>query len=90
VAGFSAEQLKAALEYCRDWNTNSRTCHVAQAMLQAILVRHPPRVRDPGLSTCPAAWEHNRPSAAAVLNHVGRACYRGEIDAVWHVPASLC
>ncbi len=45
VAGFSAEQLKAALEYCRDWNTNSRTCHVAQAMLQAILVRHPPRVR---------------------------------------------
>lgn len=52
VAGFSAEQLKAALEYCRDWNTNSRTCHVAQAMLQAILVRHPPRVRRPLSDTC--------------------------------------
>ena len=45
VSGFSGEQLKAALEYCRDWNTNSRTCHVAQAVLQAILLRHAPRVR---------------------------------------------
>ncbi len=31
--------VKVALEYCREWNTNSRHCHAAQAMLQALL-RH--------------------------------------------------
>lgn len=40
----SDEELKLCLEYLRDWNTNSRHCAVAQAMLQAILVKHPPQV----------------------------------------------
>lgn len=38
------EQLKAALEYIREWNTNSRLCHAAQALLAAILRRHSPQV----------------------------------------------
>ena len=38
------EQLRAALEYVREWNTNSRLCHAAQALLAAILRRHPPQV----------------------------------------------
>lgn len=41
----SEEEVKLCLEYIRDWNTNSRHCAVAQAMLQAILVKHPPQVR---------------------------------------------
>lgn len=44
VGGLSEEELKLCLEYIRDWNTNSRHCAVAQAMLQAILVKHRPQV----------------------------------------------
>jgi Utp13 specific WD40 associated domain len=42
------EQLRAALEYVREWNTNSRLCHAAQALLAAILRRHPPQVSAAG------------------------------------------
>lgn len=35
----SDEDVKVALEYCREWNTNSKHCHAAQAMLHALL-RH--------------------------------------------------
>lgn len=45
VGQLSEEELKLCLEYLRDWNTNSRHCAVAQAMLQAILVKHRPQVR---------------------------------------------
>lgn len=31
------EDLGTALGYCRDWNTNSRHCHAAQALLGAVL-----------------------------------------------------
>ena len=44
VAELSEEELKLCLEYMRDWNTNSRHCSMAQAMLQAVLVQHPPQV----------------------------------------------
>jgi len=44
VGNLSEEELKLCLEYIRDWNTNSRHCSVAQAMLQAILVKHQPQV----------------------------------------------
>ncbi|DBA77464.1 TPA: hypothetical protein ACH3X1_009289 [Trebouxia sp. C0004] len=43
VGNLSEEELKLCLEYIRDWNTNSRHCSVAQAMLQAILVKHQPQ-----------------------------------------------
>lgn len=36
------DDLKAALEYIREWNTNAKNCHAAQALLRAILLRHPP------------------------------------------------
>jgi hypothetical protein len=62
VAGFSGEQLKAALEYCRDWNTNSRTCHVAQSVLQAILIRHAPQVRP---RSNPLLHKHSMSSGSA-------------------------
>lgn len=45
AAGFDDEQLKSSLEYAREWNTNSRHCHAAQALLQAILAQHSPQVR---------------------------------------------
>lgn len=45
VGELSEEELKLCLEYIRDWNTNSRHCSVAQAMLQAILVKHQPQVK---------------------------------------------
>ena len=44
MAGWDSEQLKAALEYAREWNTNTRICHAAQAILAAIFTRHPPQV----------------------------------------------
>lgn len=44
VGTLSEDELKLCLEYIRDWNTNSRHCAVAQAMLQAILVKHQPQV----------------------------------------------
>eukprot|EP00798_Chlamydomonas_sp_ICE-L_P002642 gene2643-5017_t len=43
VSHLSTDDLKTALEYCREWNTNSRNCHAAQAMLQAILRCHTPK-----------------------------------------------
>lgn len=33
----SDEDVRTALEYCREWNTNTRHCHAAQAMLRAVL-----------------------------------------------------
>jgi hypothetical protein len=44
VQGFTPEQLKQCLEFCREWNTNARHCHAAQAALQALLLHHPPHV----------------------------------------------
>lgn len=44
VAGFGADQIKQCLEFVREWNTNSRHCHAAQATLQAILTQHAPEV----------------------------------------------
>jgi U3 small nucleolar RNA-associated protein 13 len=40
VRGLSPEKLKQCLEYARDWNTNSRRCHAAQALLQAVITEH--------------------------------------------------
>ena len=44
VGELTQEELKLCVEYIRDWNINSRHCNVAQAMLKAVLVRHPPQV----------------------------------------------
>ena len=44
VADFDVDSLKMSLEYAREWNTNSRHCHAAQALLQATLLQHPPEV----------------------------------------------
>ena len=44
VRDLSPDQLKQCLEFARDWNTNSRRCHAAQAMLQAIISQHTPEV----------------------------------------------
>ena len=52
VKGLDQEQLKLSLEYIRDWNTNSRHCSAAQAMLQAILVQHQPEVYLPCAGVC--------------------------------------
>jgi hypothetical protein len=43
VRHMRGEDLKTALEYCREWNTNARNCHVAQAMLRALLSTRPPK-----------------------------------------------
>ena len=45
VAGFDVDSLRMSLEYAREWNTNARHCHAAQALLQATLLQHPPEVR---------------------------------------------
>ena len=50
VRDLAPEQLKQCLEFARDWNTNSRRCHAAQAMLQAIISEHTPEVRPDRLS----------------------------------------
>eukprot|EP00884_Botryococcus_braunii_P002585 jgi/Botrbrau1/12327/Bobra.4_3s0001.1 len=42
AAGLEPAQLKQCLEYIREWNTNSRHCHAAQALLQAIFLQRPP------------------------------------------------
>jgi hypothetical protein len=45
VHHMNEDDVKVALQYCREWNTNSRHCHAAQAMLRALL-RHkkPPKL----------------------------------------------
>lgn len=42
VEDLDAERLRQCLEYCREWNTNGRTCFAAQAMLGAVLRMHSP------------------------------------------------
>jgi U3 small nucleolar RNA-associated protein 13 len=37
VASFTPDDVAQALQYLRDWNTNARHCHCAQALLQALL-----------------------------------------------------
>lgn len=44
VADFDVNSLRMSLEYAREWNTNARHCHAAQALLQATLLQHPPEV----------------------------------------------
>ena len=43
VAHMGPEDLKLALEYVREWNTNSKHCHAAQAMLRAVLKHFKPK-----------------------------------------------
>ncbi|GBG62288.1 hypothetical protein CBR_g29896 [Chara braunii] len=38
---FDKLRLRQCLEYVREWNTNSRYCHVAQYILQSVLEAHP-------------------------------------------------
>ena len=56
----SPEKLKQCLEFARDWNTNSRRCHAAQAMLQAIILEHPPQVWQ---ACCPLV-DHMSPTSS--------------------------
>ena len=42
VADLDNEKLRQCLEYCREWNTNGRTCFAAQAILGAVLREHSP------------------------------------------------
>ncbi len=51
VGGFEKDQIKQCLEFIREWNTNSRHCHAAQATLQAILSQHAPEVHSPHFVT---------------------------------------
>lgn len=44
AAGLEPARLKQCLEYAREWNTNSRHCHAAQALLRAIFLQHAPQV----------------------------------------------
>ena len=52
VRGLSPEKLKQCLEYVRDWNTNSRRCHAAQALLQAVITEHTVEVLPCRVSPC--------------------------------------
>jgi U3 small nucleolar RNA-associated protein 13 len=54
VAGFGADQIRQCLEFAREWNTNSRHCHAAQAALQAILLQHSPEVPCPFAHVSPS------------------------------------
>lgn len=47
VANLDANQIKQCMEFVREWNTNSRHCHAAQATLQAILTQYSPEVQFP-------------------------------------------
>ena len=44
VSPLGPEDLRIVLEYTREWNTNARHCHAAQALLQAVLLIHPRKV----------------------------------------------
>ena len=44
VADLDQDRLKQCLEYCREWNTNGRTCFAAQVTLGAVLRTHSPAV----------------------------------------------
>ncbi|GIM03852.1 hypothetical protein Vretimale_8516 [Volvox reticuliferus] len=52
VAAMSEEDLRTSLEYVRDWNTSSKHCHAAQALLGAVLRAHGPDklMKVPGLN----------------------------------------
>ncbi|PSC70582.1 transducin beta 3 isoform B [Micractinium conductrix] len=43
AGGMSADDLRQCLEYCREWNSNAKNCHAAQAMLQAVLRQRRPQ-----------------------------------------------
>jgi len=47
VAKFEGEDFKHALEILRDWNTQTRDCYQAQALLNTMLVHHSPKVSGP-------------------------------------------
>jgi hypothetical protein len=42
VGALAPEDLATALGYVREWNTNARNAHLAQALLAAILRSRPP------------------------------------------------
>lgn len=60
------DDVRTALEYCREWNTNTRHCHAAQSMLKALLrTRKPAQLAAiPGVCateqghTCSLAFSH--------------------------------
>ena len=54
VAGLGPEQLRQCLQFAREWNTNSRRCHAAQATLQAVMLQHPPEARSRDHPACVA------------------------------------
>lgn len=68
AAHMSPEDLKAALEYIREWNTNARNCNAAHAMLRALLQQHPPAA----LLAVPGAGELLEALAAYSSRHLGR------------------
>jgi U3 small nucleolar RNA-associated protein 13 len=37
------ENLKQCLEYCRDWNTNGKTCFAAQMLFRSLMATHSPQ-----------------------------------------------
>ena len=43
VASLSGEQLLQLLLFCREWNSNSKMCLVAQRVLRAVLRSHAPK-----------------------------------------------
>ena len=69
----SPEKLKQCLEFARDWNTNLRRCHAAQAMLQAIILEHPPQVwqtRCPLLLSRCQSCQHNANNCHGRLSQI--------------------
>ncbi len=59
VADLDGEKLRQCLEYCREWNTNGRTCFAAQAILGAVLREHSPAdlIAIPGIAALLEAIE---------------------------------
>ncbi len=76
MAGLSGDQIRQCLEFVREWNTNSRRCHAAQATLQAILLQHSPEVRTPEARTPEAYCGRARRRSTAPLH-------------MWHTSSSL-
>ena len=67
--GLDAEQLKACLEYCREWNVSAKTCDVAQAVLGAVVRLYPPSI----LATVPGIDALLEALEAYTKRHFARA-----------------
>ena len=70
-------QLKRVLEIARDWNTHTRSCHAAAAVLQAVLRTQAPGTLCalPGMATLLEALVPYSQRHAARLDRLARSAY---------------